>query len=387
MRVDLNYINFQRVTDANITFRYDSIADTFSFRTPFNKSDIDLLRNLKPLAYETVRIFSDAGELLMTGIVLNIDLEWDANRHMLAVSGASRTSVLDDCPDINSALVSQITDSFLERVKSDPTGVINSEGLTQAYDAVKMGVDSSFDAKSVSTCYSNLTMKQFAEKVCNPYAIKVVVDDIVKEAMDTPYTQSTTEPRDSVAQILSDMAILKNIVMRSNAQGELVFTQILPESQPTFVFNIDDGGYISAKVSIKGQDMHSRIHVVGRTSVDDADPLGKVSYIDNYLVLMHRPTLVEQGKEVGALMDVSKASLAKELQNITFTFVTADWLLVDNGEVKVGDLVQFEWFFKPVVLVIREISLTQNAEGKRCTIQCVLREAITGEKIGLVFDI
>ena len=149
---------------------------------------------------------------------------------------------------------------------------------------------------------------------------------------------------------------------------------------------VGDGILLSFDVEINGQDMHSDIHVAGRTSVTDESGTGQVAKISNPICLDYRPTMIEQTMEVGQVVDCTKAALAKELQKIKFILVTKEWDLIDIHGLVSGDVITLKWFFMDVNIVLRNISLKENADGKFCNIDCCLVEAITGEQPKLIFN-
>ena len=351
-----------------LTFNYDSVSDVFSFTFPFFEyweiSDRNKIRDyFKPLIYKSVTIYDDNNKLLLTGTILNHKFKDTSNGTELSISGYSKTGILDDCPNIP---------------KSE-----NQSTETN-------------DKRAISTNFANLTFLEFAKSIVNPYGIIISVDSLVRSKMDEVFEQKTTENEQSIASILSKIATLKNVVMRSTPDGMLKFTQIDPSLKPVARFSTGDGVVNDISLDVNGQNMHSEIHISGAASLiedenEDKEKIGNTDVILNPLITnIVRPTLKKQGVETGMIKETSKAALADELKNITLTINCKGWKNIDEGTLLPGQLISVKapgcYIYNYQTFLVRSIQLKENNEGKSSVLSCVLPQTMTGDQPKLIFD-
>ncbi len=355
MIVKIAGIEISDFTVNDITFNYDAVSDTFSLTSPFFEHWAKSKKVFKPLTYPVVEIFDNRGHKLLTGYIINHTFKSSSNGNEIAVSGYSKTGVLDDCPDVSNSL---------------------GEGEGQ------------------STCYQELSLRQLAENLVKPFGIEVIADDLVKGKMDEPYEQSTTDQSDSIASYLAKLATLKNIVMRSTPEGRLRFTQIDPDLKPVAKFSTGDGVVNEISLQVNGQAMHSVINIMGAATLYEEDPedeekAGELQSITNPLVGLYRPMVKKQGTETGAIKEVTKAALADELKNITVQIECRGWKIIDESILAPGDLISVKspdvYLYDWTTLLVRSVQLKENAQGKTSSIMCVLPETMTGEPPKLIF--
>jgi prophage tail gpP-like protein len=393
-------INGKRCDDyvvSEVNFNYDAIADTFALTRPFfehwekNAKDNKISYNLfTPLRYYDVQILDDNRKVLITGTLLNHNLESSANANEISLSGYSKIGILDDCPNVPEAFAGsedvQPTEGFLDSLFSSLSGSLSS--ILGNDEDKKTGDSSNFES---------ISLRALATKFIAPFGIKMIIDTIVSERMDSEYKMTTAKQTETIASILSKAATLKNIVMRSTPTGELLFTQVDPNQKAVARFFIDEK-YASMNInnvhcqkmslSVNGQSMHSKIYVQcpnnleGEQSADEAKT-GDTNLIVNTLIPIERPTIKKQNKELGAFLDATKSALADELKNITLTLDCKGWDMIDSGTLKTGDIVSVEapdiYLYGSQRWMIRTIKLSENAKEKVASIGCILPEAMNGE--------
>lgn len=356
MIIKIAGIELSDFTVNDITFNYDAVSNTFSLTTPFFEHWAKSKKIFKPLSYPVVEIFDNRRRKILTGNILNHTFRSNANGNEIALSGYSKTGILDDCPDASNSLT---------------------------------------ENGGQSTCYEGLSLRELAGALVKPFNIEVTVDDLVSGRMDEPIEQFTTDPSKSVALQLAALATLKNIVMRSTPDGKLLFTQVDPAQKPEARFSTGDGVVNEISLQVNGQAMHSCIGVTGSVALFEDDPedmekAGGIQEIVNPLVGLFRPKIVKQGSETGAIEETAKATLAGELGNITVEVQCKGWKIIDDHALSPGDLISVKspdvYLYDWTTLLVRKISLKESANEKTSTLSCVLPETMTGNQPKLIFD-
>ena len=81
---------------ADLVFNYDTVADTFSFTTPLFEHWGVSKALWKPLTYKTIHIYTDSGNLLLTGTILNSHFKSNNHANEVSITGYSKTGILED---------------------------------------------------------------------------------------------------------------------------------------------------------------------------------------------------------------------------------------------------------------------------------------------------
>jgi prophage tail gpP-like protein len=345
------YVNGTAISDYlvnDITFNYDAVASSFSLSLPYFEYWPVSKRLFRPLKFQRVEIWDDSHKIkLLTGTIINNKKKATPNGVDLAISGYSLPGILEDCPNV----------------------------------------------PDTSTTSKELTLKEHAENLLKPFGIKLVIDEIVKAKCNEAYSLTTTKNDESISKHLSSLCTLKNIVITSDAEGNLVFTQIEKERKPRANFSIGDANVISIELDCQGQAMHSEIKLNGATGLyedkkTDTEKTGESGVITNPLVAIYKPNVINQGTEINSIADASKAALANELKAITLTIEVRDWKVVESELLLPGDLITVTspqiGLYEKTVFLIRSLSLKQESKVKASTLVCVIPETMTGEQPKIV---
>lgn len=368
MIVKVDGVTISNFITNEISLNYDSLADTFSLTFPFFEywevSSNNKIRNhFKPLRYKQLTIYDDNRKLLLTGTILNHRFKDTSNGVELSISGYSKTGVLEDCPNVP---------------KSE--NQVSEEN----------------DKRAISTNFSGLSLIEFAMKLCEPFSIPVRFDSDVSAKVYENFEQNTTEIGSSIASILSKLATLKNIVLKSTTDGAILFTQLNTSAKVVAKFSTGDGVVNDISLDVNGQSMHSEIHIVGTSSLiedeaEDGEKVGSADFIQNPLITTSfRPTQKKQGVENSAISDAIKAAFADELKGITITVNCKGWKSIDDGTITPGKLVSIKapgcYLYNYQTFMVRSVQLKENSEGKSSILTCVLPETMTGDQPKLIFD-
>jgi prophage tail gpP-like protein len=365
-----------------IVFNYDSVSDTFSLTRPFfehwevnRRDNNETYRMFTPLKYYEVRILDDQNNLLLTGTLLNHTFSTKAEENGLSISGYSKTGILSDCSNVQEMLKNSLeVEQGEESILSTVTDLIGAGD-----EDTKTGESSDF---------SDISLLEFAKKLCAPFGIEVIYDEIVKDKVNEKYEATQIKDTETIASCLSKLATLKNLVLRCNVKGQLLFTQIDTNKRPVMNFETGKSLIFSAKLNVNGQGMHSAIYLTGAVPLEEEDEAesaksGDSVLIKNPLISKYRPIVKKQSSEKGTLIDPVKAALANELKGISVDISCKGWDFVDNNLIRTGDLITILcpdiYIYQSTKLVVTGISLKEDVNGKEQTLTCVLPESFTGE--------
>lgn len=348
MKIKVNGVTINDYLVNDITYNYDAICSTFSLTLPYFELWSVSKNIFKPLKYQQIEITTDEGIPLLKGTILNDTKEATANGVELALSGYSKTGVLEDCPNV------PIT----------------------------------------STNNKKLTFKELTEKLIEPFGIELEINRNVVDKCNEIYEFQNTKNNESIASFLSKLATLKNIVISSTTDGKLLYTQLNTNIKPIYHFTNTDNTILSIKLACNGQSMHSEIKMNGEISIvedekSDSEKSGVSSIIKNPLITVHRPTEISQGSENNSVEDATKAALANELQNINLIIVIRDFKIIEKELLLPGKIISVKnekiGLYNTTNFIIKNVSLKQDSKGKTSTLNCVLVEAITGEQPNIIF--
>lgn len=317
--------NFNNVS---LSLRYDALASTFGFSYYFNPENPEH-KELMCIGHYHECTIEYNNELLLTGQVLSENFNDSPQVQMVGLSGYSLPGVLED---------SQI-----------PTSIY------------PLQID-------------GLNLLQIAQKLCNPFKIKVVVDGVA-DKMNEVFATTEAKETQSIKSFLSDLAVQKDIVITCNEKGELVFTKAKTELKPIAIF---DGTIpvTNMQLSFNGQGMHSHITVMKQADEGNA---GQETIRNPYVInSVFRPKVITQssGDDVDT-KKVAKAALASELKNLKLTITLDRWTL-NNKVIKPNNLITVEneriYLYKRANWFIENVDFSGNEKQQVCTLTCVLPE-------------
>lgn len=371
-----------------IVFNYDSISDTFSLTRPFfehweknRKDNNETYLMFQPLRFYDVKITDDKGNLLLTGTLLNHRFSSNAESNQLSLSGYSKTGILSDCSNVQEMLKKSM------EVEPESEGILSAtmDAISGNDEESKTGEGSDF---------SDISLLEFAKKLCAPFGIEVIYDEIVKDKVNEKYEQTQIKDDETVAGCLSKLATLKNLVLRCNNKGQLLFTQIDTNKSAVMNFTPEDARIFDAELNVSGQGMHSIIYLTGSVPLEENEDSeeaksGDTVSIKNPLITKYRPIVKKQSSEKGTLVDPVKAAFANELKGISISISCAGWDFIDSNLIRTGDLITLKcpdiYIYNSTKLVVTGITLKEDVNGKSQTLTCVLPESFTGEKPKIKF--
>lgn len=285
-----DYFNF---VSGSISLNYSSVASTFTLTSPFNSED-PIHKNLfKPLAFYDVQIYDEFDSLMITGTIANVAFEVTAKGTVATLSGYSKPGVLIDC--------TAISDSPAQ--------------------------------------FDKLSLRELAEKLCDPYGITVEVDALAEDNADKVAETVDVFSMDSKGKVESIDTLLKRrcseagLILSHDNLGRLLITKRNLES-PTIATYREDIPAVSLGLTVDGTSMHRKITVAGETSYKYDVESNPEQSIINDLIPVTREILKTQKTSTDARddspLDLAKAHRAEQLRNIKLSIASDRWYWWDG---------------------------------------------------------
>jgi len=360
-RIRIRKIEFWN--DFHVNLKYDSLASTFSFKFYFNPDNIEHKEMACIGHYHTCTVEHNK-ELLITGQILSEGFNSAAERSPVTIGGYSLPGILEDC---------SITPNTASAIPLSP-------GAGAGDIAVSMQ-------------YNGLGLREIAEQVIKPFGLSIVIDPIVAQDMEDPFTETEGNISQTVKSFLSQLASQKNIVLSHNAKGQIVFTRAPLFQKPIFNFT-KDLPTTSMSLGFNGQAMHSHIYVVAQADVNDSDVSSSEPIRNPYVInTVYRPKVVVQtSKSIKAEVDpllAGKNARAQELKGLSLKIVTDRWILNDKI-IRPGQLISVinpeVYLYKKTNWIIEEVDLVGDKKKTTATLTCVLPECYNGAEPNYIFQ-
>jgi len=185
---------------ATVTRSMNALSHSFNF-TAINKwTDDPANRKILPGSECEILV---GGQKVTTGYIDSMDPSFEAESNVIAYSGRSKTSDLVDC------------------------AIVDNSGS-----------------------FNNLTVQEIADKLCKPFGIDVVMES----ATNPKIKKFAFEEGASPYETLSKLVTTNKLILQTNADGNLVITEISTEKLPDLVLeygeNIKSG---SGAIAISGR--------------------------------------------------------------------------------------------------------------------------------------
>lgn len=326
----------------NLNLVYNSIGSTFSFESYYDPNNIDHVELYAPSHFHGCTLEYN-GELLMTGTVLSQSYTQDSVKHLVGMSGYSRPGVLQDC-----------------------------EIPTSSYPLQ----------------FNGLSLAAIAQRLCAPFRVDVVIDDVVKDKMNSSFKVSTASESQNVMSYLADLAKQKDIIMSHNEHGQLFFTKAKTDVAPIFEFDTTRGTIpgTSFAFSFDGQGMHSHITVqkqasssggnAGQETLRNAYVVGKYSF---------RPTVKSQSSgddnETGSAAGRARAN---ELKGIKLAITMDRWEDPSGKIIRPNNTITIKapeiYIPNKETFFIESVNFNGNESERTATLNCVLPSVYDGSE-------
>lgn len=327
--------------DFDLTLKYDSIGSVFGFKGYFNPNNAEHKQLFKPGQYNPCTV-THGNELLVTGTLLSSAFISKPIKELIAITGYSKTGILEDC-DIPTSLFP-----------------LQSDGIS---------------------------LKEIAQKLLRKFNINLVIEDhvgslIVK--LDKKIKKSCAKESQNIKSYLTELATQRHIVLTHNEKGDLVFSHPNTKQEPFINYDFSKGMISGTDMALNfnAQAMHSHITVLKQASADSGNA-GESTVQNPYVTNIYRPKVVTQSS--GDDIDTSaaaKAALAIELKALRVTITTDRWI-INNKIIRPNTILTVLnpdlYLFNKTRLFVEEVNFKGDNTKTIATITCVLPEVYNTE--------
>lgn len=326
--------------------KYDSVGSTFGFGFYFNPDNSELKDLLCVGHYHECSVtFND--ETLLTGFILSQNFSDSSVRKFVQITGYSLPGVLADC--------------------TIPPNIypLQSNGLS---------------------------LKQIAQRLLNPFKLKMKVDSAVESLMNSTFNVSTANETQTIENYLSSLASQKNIVITHTELGEVLFTKAKTKQTPILDFDVPAGNSIPGtemSLNFNGQAMHSHITVMKQADSDGGNA-SEYTIRNPYVInSVYRPTTITQSSgDDNDTQKAAKTALSAELKNLKLTITTDRWV-VDGKILKPNNLITVInpaiYLYKKSTWFIESIDFKGDNKETTAVLTCVLPEVYSNETPDYLF--
>lgn len=336
--------SYQFFNKVAIDLKFGFSSSGFSFSALFDPDNANHRRIFRPLSYQPVTITSDLGERLLTGVILRHRFNRTANRQLSSFQGYSTTGVLSDC--------------------TIPTSVYPLQ-------------------------YTNLTFRELAERLIEPFGIDLVIQNFGVVA-DEPISEITAENNKSVYDFLNNIASQRNQILTHTQFGNLFLTRANANASPVATFR---QSIPVTKISLdtNGQPLHSSLTVLKQADIENDN--ASESEITNPLVTNFRPIIREQNVGNDVTAEEAAANVrANELRNVRLTIETDRWTWLRNRTPEtmtpnniVSVISPDNYIFNPTNFFVESVKLNLDENKETAILSCVLPEVYNNREPRNIF--
>jgi len=325
-------------TSVTLTLKYDGIASAFSITSYFDEKNESHIKLFKPLQYKLVQIYAD-DVLVLTGTILNVSFNEIASKQLATISGYSLPGILEDC--------------------NIPTSLYPLQS-------------------------DNRTLKEIADNLCKPFGIGVEVDSSVLDLVNKPYKKTTADEKQSVKSYLTSLANQRNIILSHTPEGKLLFTKAKTNGIP-----IDNYKYLSRKLDISGQKIHSQITAIMQPKVEAEN--AAESNIENPFISNFRPAVVQQNSgDDNDTGDAAQNMIQAEMKNIKLA-IDIDNIVWENGDLILPNniiavMAPELYLFNKVNFFIEQVTIKKDKSSESASLTAYLPQVYSGEKFVNIFE-
>lgn len=317
---------------------FNSVGSTFSFTTyfdPFKTEHKEMMcvSHFHEVTLDHIPDGTTTPIRVLTGIITNQRFSQNSTNQLATFSGYSLPGVLEDC--------------------TIPTFPLQSDGLT---------------------------LRQIANKLINPFKLKLNVDPDVSSLVDSTYKTTQAQATQTVKDYLHTLAKQKDVILSHDENGNLLLTKAKVNQDPIFRFDLENGtpdGF-SFEMEYDGQGMHRTITAMKDASIDGGNA-GQEQVINPYVIgSVFRPTVINQtsgdDNDTGS---AAKRARANELRGITLGIDINGWtignkLITPNNTIEI--IAPHLYIYRKENFFIESVNYVGNASELTCRLNCVLPE-------------
>ena len=319
----------------------DSV-DTLELTAPFDALNAEFIAFFRPFEYQPVTA-SIGGELVFTGTLITVKPTASAKGVAVAAGAYSLPGVLVDC--------------------CAPASMFADNG--EQGDSLE---------------FENADLRSIAKNLLTPFGLTAVFIAPPGKAFEVLSMQAGEE----VMPFLAKLAKQRNLVITSNAKGQVVFWQSNPGGDPVARFVEGVAGPMSTiDADFKTQSYFSHLTGISRTEVgsDGGQYTAKNSRLPGVL----RPFTFEATEAEGeSIVTATKAKLGRMFGDAIAYSVELDTWRDSRGKLWAPNTTVIVeapsvMIYKPYELLIRDVTFKRDSNGAGATLTLVLPASYSGE--------
>ncbi|AUR81583.1 LysM domain protein [Vibrio phage 1.009.O._10N.261.51.C9] len=321
-------------TAVTITQHLDAVS-TVSFRAPFDPTDRAQREAFRPYGYQPVRI-DVGGDLLFTGTEVNPQPTTEESQRAVRVQCYSTPGVLSDSTPPASAYPLQWDEASLRTIAAD---------------------------------------------LCRPFGIQVLFPD----GGGSVFERIAVDPGEKVMNALARLASQRNLVIRSDEAGRLVFLRPspTPSGEPVAEFIEGEQPLVSAVPSFGNQQFYSHVSGISPTILGLVGP--QVTVRNPHLNGILRPYVYTADDMEAVDLQVAVMSKAGRMfaDSATYAVPVPTWRNANGDLWRVGDLVVLDapgaMVYGRFTMQIRSIRFTATAAKRTAVLELIIPGTLSGE--------
>lgn len=266
LKITIDGFTFIYFDDVTINMSFDSIADTFSLQVPYDSTNEDFRKLMRPFSYKELALYI-GGEKMLTGNIVSLKTDNKPDARTIQIDGYAKTGILNDC--------------------------CPSSGT-------KMD-------------FRDLNLMQIADVLCKPYGISVIFESSPGAAF-TSTDKIQIDRNKKIVEILTPLAKQRGFVISNTRHGELLFHKTDDTEIPTMRVETGKPPCIGSSATYNGQNRFSDITVTKAKT--DKSKNESLSFRDPELAgqgIFRSVILSADSTEVGNLQTAAKAKIGRTI--------------------------------------------------------------------------
>lgn len=319
-------------TSVTITQHLDAVS-TVSFRSPFDPTDQAHRDAFRPYAYQPVRI-DVGGGLFFTGTEVNPQPVTEAAQREVRVQCYGTPGVLTDCTPPASAYPLQ---------------------------------------------WDEVSLRTIAAALCRPFGIGVRFPNGAGQTFE----RIGVEPGEKVMAVLARLASQRNLVIRSDEAGRLVFVRPSSTGQPVAEFVEGEQPFVSTSPSFGNQQFFSHVSGISPTILGLEGPQATVQ--NTHLRGVLRPYVYTADDMADADLQAAVSSKAGRMfaESATYPVPVPTWRNANGDLWKVGDLVTLDapgaMVYGAYTMQIRSIRFRAAPNKRTAVLELIIPGTLSGQ--------
>lgn len=330
--VIIGSLEYRAWEDLEITLALDA-PSTASFSSPFEPDRSEFRATFRPFSFKPLRIEVN-GEPLFTGTMVDISPSVSSSSRAVSVSGYSTIGVLQDCTPPKSAFPIE-------------------------FNGLKIG--------------------QIAAKLCEPFQIAIASES----DEGAVFERVALEPDQKVYAFLTDLAQQRGLILSSTPEGALRIYRPAVGSTPVARLIEGEAPLMGVSPSFSPQSYFSEITGISRTKAGriGASHTQKNTHLPNVL----RPSItVLDDTDAADLTTAVEGRMGRMFGNLVSYNVELPTWFDPSGRLwtpgtTISLLAPGAMIYSATDVIIRNVSLRQNAGSVSASLTCVLPGSFSGQ--------